>query len=227
MAGPDFNFSPSPPEELAVFPLAGALLLPRGRLPLNIFEPRYLHMIDDALGNGRMIGMIQPAESQPHIVQGDCRLFDIGCVGRIVQFAETGDGRFLITLVGQARFRVAEEIDGRNGYRRVRADYKAFANDLKTGKAEIADRPRLIKAVRTFFSARGIDGDFDGIDQASDEMLVNSLSMASPFAPEEKQALLESADLQDRAGLLTALFEMALSESGGPGPGESGPRPRH
>jgi Lon protease-like protein len=212
-----FSFSPPLPQELPIFPLGGALLLPRGRLPLNIFEPRYLHMIEDALGNGRFIGMIQPAEHQSHPVRDGCRLFEIGCVGRITQFAETPDGRFLITLIGQARFRVGEEIEGRNGYRRVRADYGSFGVDRTEDTRPIADRPRLVKAVRAFFASRRIDGDLSGIDEASDEVLVNSLSMASPFAPEEKQALLESADLQDRAGLLTALFEMAVSE-GGAGP---------
>ena len=206
-----FNFAPPPPEELAVFPLSGALLLPRGRLPLNIFENRYLNMIGDALAAGRMIGMIQPAERQPHIVEGNCPLFDVGCVGRITQFAESGDGRILMTLLGVGRFRIARELPDRNGYRRVQADYAGFTVDIDEDSCTIADRPRLLKAVNAFFSARGVDSDMSGIDQASDEYLVNALAMASPFSAEEKQALLESADLQDRAAMLTALFEMALS----------------
>lgn len=210
-----FRFAAEPPKELAVFPLPGALLLPRGRLPLNIFESRYLHMIGDALGEGRMLGMIQPTEAQPALVKPDCKLYDIGCVGRIIQFSESGDGRFVITLLGVCRFRAVTEIEGRNGYRRVRADYGGFGADLIEDKKPLADRGRLIKAVRAFFTARGIEGDFAGIEQAGDEFLVNSLSMASPFRAEEKQALLESADLQDRAALLTALFEMALNEQPG------------
>ncbi len=218
MNDPGFSLVVPPPAELPIFPLPGAMLLPRGRMPLNIFEPRYLRMVSDSLGAGRMIGMIQPSEPQPGLVEDDCMLFDVGCVGRIVQFAETGDGRFLITLAGQTRFRVAEEIAGRGGYRRVRADYSPFAGDGLEDGGPLPDRPRLIKAVRAYFSARGIAGDFSGIDDASDEMLVTSLCMGSPFLPEEKQALLESSDLGHRAGLLTALFEMAANET----PGEPG-----
>ena len=210
-----FRFAPEPPRELAVFPLPGALLLPRGRLPLNIFENRYLHLINDALGEGRMIGMIQPTAAQPPLDKPDCKLFGVGCVGRLIQFSESGDGRFVITLLGVCRFRVGAEIEGRHGYRRVRPDYAGFGADLLEDKKRLADRPRLIKAVRAYFAARHIEGDFSGIDQAGDEFLVNSLSMASPFLPEEKQALLESADLQDRADLLTALLEMALNEPPG------------
>jgi Lon protease-like protein len=220
-----FDFAPPPPEELAVFPLSGALLLPRGRLPLNIFENRYLNMVGDAMAAGRMIGMIQPAERQPHIVEGNCPLFDVGCIGRITQFAETGDGRIMMTLLGVGRFRIDRELSDRNGYRRVQADYAGFSVDIDDDISTIADRPRLLKAVNAFFSARGVDSDMAGIDKASDEYLVNALAMASPFSPEEKQALLESADLQDRAAMLTALFEMALSS--GPGGATPDNQARH
>lgn len=196
------------PAEIPVFPLPGALLLPQGRLPLNIFEPRYLAMTSDALAAGRVLGMIQPdpgAEAGPN----GPGLYRIGCLGRLTSFAETEDGRFLITLTGLIRFRVVEELAMHRGYRRVRADYDPFGNDMHEGEpAARLDREALLAALRPFFRARGIEANWDAVDQASDAMLVLTLAMVCPFEPREKQALLEAEGTEARAAMLVALLQM-------------------
>ncbi len=205
-------FHPLPealPAEIAVFPLPGALLLPQGRLPLNIFEPRYLAMVEDALGEGRLFGMIQP---DPAAARGEAgpALYRVGCLGRLSSFAETDDGRFLITLAGVVRFRVAAEVGMRRGYRRVRADYGAFLHDLDLAAVPAGlDRAALLGALRPFFRSRGIDANWDAIEQMSDATLVTTLSMLCPFEVAEKQALLEAATPADRAAMLVALLQMA------------------
>jgi uncharacterized protein len=203
------------PEVLPVFPLTGILLLPRGRLPLNVFEPRYLAMVRDALGGERLIGMIQPSEPQrDNLGQGALNppLYPIGCAGRITQFAETDDNRFLITLTGVSRFRIVEELPLLSGYRRVVPDWRSFSRDLETGGEARFDRDRLIRGLKGYFAQRQLSADWNAIDKAPSEYLVTSIAMACPFAPSEKQALLEAADLDERAGLLTALVEMAAIE---------------
>ncbi|MGG5812448.1 LON peptidase substrate-binding domain-containing protein [Falsiroseomonas sp. CW058] len=196
------------PAEIAIFPLSGALLLPEGRLPLNIFEPRYLAMTQDALATGRMFGMVQP---DPALPRGDAgaQTYRVGCLGRISSFAETEDGRLLITLTGVTRFRIAEEIEGRRGYRRARVDYAPFRADLATGgPAPKLDRAALVAALRPYFRARGIEANWDGIDQTGDAMLVTTLCMVCPFDVREKQALLEAAGPEERAAMLVALLQM-------------------
>ncbi len=201
------------PEVIPVFPLPGALLLPRGQMPLNIFEPRYLAMIDDALRDGhRLIGMIQPdvAQSGP---AGKPPLFKIGCVGRITQLAESGDGRYLIELTGVARFRVEEELPVKTEYRQCRVTYRPFADDFIARKGEEAvDREAVLNALRAFMKANNLKADWEGIDQAPNEALVNALSMMSPYGPPEKQALLEAPDLKTRAELLIAITEIELAK---------------
>jgi Lon protease-like protein len=201
------------PEVIPVFPLPGALLLPRGQMPLNIFEPRYLAMIDDALRDGhRLIGMIQPdiahsggANTPP--------LFKIGCVGRITQLAESGDGRYLIELTGVARFRVEQELPVKTEYRQCRVTYSPFVDDFIARKGEEAvDREAVLKALRAFMKANNLKADWEGIDQAPNEALVNALSMMSPYGPPEKQALLEAPDLKTRAELLVAITEIELAK---------------
>ncbi len=209
------------PAEIPVFPLPGALLLPQGRLPLNIFERRYLNMVEDALGLGRMFGMIQPDASAPAAEHGPglCR---VGCLGRLSSFSETEDGRFLITLNGVIRFRVAAELEPRRLYRRVRADYASFAMDLDlTPNGALADRPGLLAALRGFFRSRGIEANWSAIEQTPDAELLTTLSMVCPFEPREKQALLEVATPDDRARLLLALLHMAAQAGshGEPPPG--------
>jgi Lon protease-like protein len=196
------------PPEIPIFPLSGALLLPEGRLPLNIFEPRYLAMIEDALAAGRMLGMVQGDPSQPRI-DGDSQVYKVGCLGRISSFAETDDGRLLITLTGVARYRIVAEVAGRRGYRRVSADYTGYAADLDIGGDPPAlDRAALLAALRPYFRARGIEANWEAVEQTADAMLVTTLSMVCPFEVREKQALLEAAGAAERASMLIALMQM-------------------
>jgi Lon protease-like protein len=196
------------PTEIAVFPLTGALLLPRGRLPLNIFEPRYLAMTMDALGQGRLFGMVQP-DARGKAAQG---LYRIGCLGRISSFSETDDGRLLITLIGVARFRILEELPlAAGGYRRVRADYTDFVTDLLEAEPPPLDRPALLGALKPYFLARGIEANWDAVEQTPDALLVTMLAMVCPFDPPEKQALLEAAEGQERAEMLVTLLRMGAA----------------
>ena len=199
------------PDVIPVFPLSGALLLPRGQMPLNIFESRYLTMVDDALKTNRLVGMIQPDpdEGGAPLVP---RLYHVGCAGRITQFAETGDGRYLITLVGIARFRVEHELTTTTPYRQCRVSYEPFTADFlaRAGEDEV-DRPGVLRALRGFVEANDVKIDWRGIDQAPNEALVNALCMMSPFGPREKQALLEAPDLKTRAEALIAITEIELA----------------
>jgi Lon protease-like protein len=202
------------PKPLAIFPLSGALLLPGGKLPLNVFEPRYLAMTQDALKGDRMIGMVQPREGQDKIAVPE--LFRLGCVGRITSFSETDDGRYQIVLSGLCRFEIAEEIEPQNGYRRVVPDYSRYYGDFKEAADGVIDRKRLMQVLRAYFKIQKIQADWKAIEGASDERLVTTLAMVCPFEPSEKQALLQSQDLRERGRVMTALFEMAVlgSKSG-------------
>lgn len=202
------------PNVVPVFPLTSVLLLPRGELPLNIFEPRYLNMVEDALRADRMIGMIQPrddeAGSNPAIRQ-------IGCLGKITQFAETGDGRLMLSLTGIARFRVIEELTVMTPYRQCAVTYDEFADDLIRDKGEKhVNRTAILEALRNFAEANRLKIDWKSIEQTPNEALVNALSMMSPFGPEEKQALLEAKTLADRADVLVAITEIELARGNGP-----------
>ena len=203
------------PAVIPVFPLPGALLLPRGQMPLNIFEPRYLAMIDDALRTDRIIGMIQPdAEGGGSSVAP--KLYRVGCAGRISQFAETGDGRYLISLTGVSRFRVESELATTTAYRRCHVSYDAFASDFEPRAGEEAvDRAGVLRALRRFVEANELQVDWSGIEEAPNEALVNALCMMSPFGVREKQAMLEAADLKTRAEVLVAVTEMELARTGG------------
>ncbi|MEX2450566.1 MAG: LON peptidase substrate-binding domain-containing protein [Rhodospirillales bacterium] len=199
---------------MPIFPLTGVLLLPRGQLPLNIFEPRYLAMTEDALGRGRIIGMVQPKTALDERTRDNPPVYETGCAGRIVSFAETDDGRYLITLLGVSRFRIADELDLEREYRRVTPDYLSFAEDLITRDQNLPERDGRLETIRSYFSLRKIDADWPSIEGAPDEPLVNSLAMLCPFAPNEKQALLECPDLQDRNALLMSLMKMAIHGEG-------------
>lgn len=203
------------PETIPVFPLPRALLLPRVELPLNIFEPRYLAMIDDALRGDRLIGMIQPDETKEGSAQTP-QLYSIGCVGRLTQFAETGDGRYQVVLTGVSRFRLKEEVGGTQPYRRCKVDFVPFEDDLvpRLGEDEV-DREKLLKTLSNYLAANSIEADWNGISEAPTEALVNGLSLMSPFGVREKQALLEAADLRTRAELLVAATEIALAAGDG------------
>jgi uncharacterized protein len=203
------------PLVLPVFPLPGALLLPRGTMPLNIFEPRYLAMIDDTLADRhRLIGMIQPDPAHPG-PQDKPNLFKVGCAGRITQLAETGDARYLIELTGVARFRIVAEEAVLTPYRQCRVDYAPFVDDFVARKGEDeVDRKALLGALSAFLKANKLKADWDGIEQAPNEALVNALAMMSPFGAAEKQALLEAPDLKTRAEILVAVTQIELAKSG-------------
>ncbi|ESR23913.1 Uncharacterized protein, the N-terminal domain of Lon protease [Lutibaculum baratangense AMV1] len=197
------------PNVIPVFPLPEALLLPRGELPLSIFEPRYVAMVDDALAGDRVIGMVQP---RPGEETDPPRLSDVGCLGRITSFQETDDGRYLITLTGVCRFRVQEEVDTGTPYRQCRISIADFVDDLEPRHGEEGvDRTRLLSTFRAYLDANGLETDWDAIKRASTETLVNALSMMSPYGVREKQALLEAQDLSTRAEVLIAVTEMALA----------------
>ena len=200
------------PDVFPVFPLTGAIVLPGGRLPLNIFEPRYLAMIEDALGAGRMFAMIQPDPSLPRGETGP-GLFRVGCLGRLTSFSETEDGRYLITLTGLIRFEVVEEVEMISGYRRVRGTMTRFAGDLEDSPADGGiDRPALLDALRSYFGQQGFDANWESIGAMADQALVSSLSMICPFDPLEKQALLEAGTLAERAETMRTLLRIDTHE---------------
>lgn len=202
------------PEIIPIFPLTGVLLLPRGRLPLNIFEPRYLAMTKDALGGERLIGMVQPSEPQDdNRGRGGAPnppVYPVGCAGRITAFAETDDGRYMITLTGVSRFRIKEELPLLSGYRRVVTDWTPYARDREPSSEADFDRERFARALKSYFTQRQISADWEAIEKAPAEHLLTSIAMLCPFAPSEKQALLEAADIEERGRLLVALIEMAM-----------------
>lgn len=205
------------PETLPLFPLPGALLLPRGQMPLNIFEPRYLAMIDAAMAGHRLIGMIQPDPADKTGV-GLPPLYPVGTAGRITQLAETGDGRYLVQLTGVARFRLAEELPASTLFRQARVDFTAFEDDLEPRLGEDAvDRTAIVQALRAFSEANDIQIDWKNVGEAPNEALVNALCMMAPFGVPEKQALLESADLKTRGDMLVALTEVEMAREGNDG----------
>ncbi|MEO1679163.1 MAG: LON peptidase substrate-binding domain-containing protein [Pseudomonadota bacterium] len=203
------------PEAIPLFPLPGALLLPRARLPLHIFEPRYLAMLDDTMKTGhRLIGMVQPRE----VPEGSARrLHTIGCAGRLTGFSETEDGRYMITLSGISRYRITREVDGFTPYLRAEIEWAGFERDRGPAEEDPSfDRPDFLKLLSRFFAARALSTDWDSLKEAEEELLINSLSMLCPFEVEDKQALLEAPSLSTRRETLVTLIEFAL-RSGGEG----------
>jgi Lon protease-like protein len=198
------------PEIIPVFPLPGALLLPRSRLPLHLFEPRYLAMLDDALKTpGRLIGMVQPNKVPGR--DGGTGLHTIGCVGRVTQFSETEDGRYMITLTGLSRYRVLEEVEGFTPYRRTKVSWSGFERDMGPADRDPGfDRERFMNLLSRYFHARELQTDWESLKEAEDELLINSLSMLLGFEPEDKQALLEAPSLSTRRETLVTLIEYAL-----------------
>lgn len=196
------------PDTIPVFPLPGALLLPRARLPLHLFEPRYLAMMDDVLKtSSRLIGMVQPYEA----ADGAGKLHAIGCAGKLTAFSETEDGRYMITLSGASRFRITEEIEGFTPYRRCKVNWQGFDRDLgPTEKDEAFDRSVFMEALGRYLVDQGLSTDWESLGEAEDELLINSLSMLCPFEPEDKQALLEAPSLTTRRETLMTLIEFAL-----------------
>ena len=203
------------PGVIPVFPLRSALLLPRGEMPLNIFEPRYLAMIDDALKGHRIVGMIQP-DPESHEEDDRPMLVRIGCAGRLTAFGESGDGRYMVTLTGVARFKVVEELTVMTPYRQARVAFDDYVVDLAAGEGQDhVDRDALLKTLKDYLAANNLEADWDGIRRAPNEALVNALAMMSPFGPREKQALLEASDLKARAEILVAVTEMELARARG------------
>lgn len=197
------------PGTIPIFPLPGALLLPRSRLPLHIFEPRYLQMVDDALRTPeRLVGMVQPNEVAG---RGGTGLQTIGCAGRITQFSETEDDRYLITLSGISRFRILREVDGFTPYRRCEVSWDSFGRDqLDADEDEAFDRPVFLDLLGRYFETRALSADWETLNEADDELLINSLSMMLDFDSEEKQALLEAPSLRTRRETLVTLLEFSL-----------------
>jgi len=201
------------PDTIPVFPLPGALLLPRSRLPLHLFEPRYLAMLDDVLKTSdRLIGMVQPYDAPG----AAGKLHTIGCAGKLTAFSETEDGRYMITLSGASRFRIVEEVEGFTPYRRCKVNWQGFERDLGAAEKDAHfDRPVFMAALNRFFEDQGLSTDWDSLSDADDELLINSLSMLCPFEPEDKQALLEAPSLSTRRETLTTLIEFALRGGSG------------
>jgi uncharacterized protein len=195
------------PPTLSVFPLSGALLLPRGQLPLNVFEPRYLALVDAAMSGARLIGMIQPTVPEDKILTPP--LSAVGCAGRIVSYKETDDGRYLVTLAGICRFRVVEELKTRNPFREVKPDFAPYAADMVTEPPDDFPRERLISALKDYLSRRELNADWRSVMNAPAETLVNALAMLCPFAPAEKQSILEAPGWLERVDTLVVLLEMA------------------
>ncbi|MCZ8311949.1 MAG: LON peptidase substrate-binding domain-containing protein [Magnetospirillum sp.] len=212
------------PATLPIFPLSGVLLLPRGRLPLNVFEPRYLAMVEDALAShDKLIGIIQPTEKEPS--GRPQALYPIGCAGRLVSWSETDDGRYLIQLAGIARFELGDEIATMRGYRRVRPDFSRFEADFREPERGGFDRKRLLAGLKAYFAAEGLEGDWDSISQAPDERIVSTLAMLCPFTAEEKQSLLECTTLAERAKAMTGFCEARAAAAASGSSDPSGGKP--
>lgn len=200
------------PATVPVFPLAAALLLPAGRMPLNIFEPRYLAMVDDTIGEKRLIGMVQPSLDGSARADGEPELCEVGCLGRITSFSESGDGRYLISLQGICRFRIEKEQAVKTPYRQCRI--LPFLTDLDAeAGAEEVDRAGLLKAFKAYLDANDLEADWESVSRAENATLVNALSMMAPYGPAEKQALLEAPDFKARAETLIAITEMAIARN--------------
>ena len=198
------------PSEIALFPLPGVLLLPGGHLPLQVFEPRYLNMIEDVLGQGRMLALVQPRDNTDTVAD-NAPLYDVGCAGRIVGFKEADDGRFYITVQGLTRFKIISDRLTLDGYRMASVDYSDFIADGITEQASI-DRTRLMNVIKAYLGEQGLEYHSETLDEASDINLVTSLAMSCPFHANEKQALLECKNLESRGNMLVSLMEMTLNQ---------------
>jgi uncharacterized protein len=211
------------PPRIPVFPLRGAILLPRATLPLNVFEPRYLQMIDDVMSGDRVIGIVQPApggeaDDDESPIGRSVGLRNVGCVGRVTAYQEVDVGRLTITLTGIVRYEILDEALTGSPYRVASVSYDRFVSDLNEGLGEDqVDRSNLLRVLRSYLDANRLEADWGAIQRASSEFLINALCVMCPYGPEEKQALLEAEDLKRRADVLVALAEMELASSGGTG----------
>jgi Lon protease-like protein len=211
------------PPRIPVFPLRGAILLPRATLPLNVFEPRYLSMLEDVMSGSRVIGILQPEghgddDEQESPIGTSAGLRKVGCVGRVTSYQELDDGRLIITLTGIMRFTCIDEADSGTPYRMMSVSYDRFAADLTEGLGEeFVDRQNLLRVLKSYLEANDLKTDWSAIQRASNEFLINALSVMCPYGPEEKQALLEAKDLKSRADVLVALAEIELASNGSSG----------
>lgn len=209
------------PPRIPLFPLRGAILLPRATLPLNVFEPRYLAMVDDVMSGSRVIGIVQPAttdDAGESPENKDAALRKVGCAGRVTAYQELDDGRLLITITGVARYSIVDEAVTAGPYRVATVSYDRFASDFDVGRGEEqVDRTNLVRVLRAYLEQNRLKADWTAIERAPSEYLINALCVMSPYGPEEKQALLEAEDLKRRAEVLIALAEMELASTGGPG----------
>lgn len=211
------------PPRIPLFPLRGAILLPRATLPLNVFEPRYLAMLDDVISGPRIIGIVQPApgnfdEKDESPLGKSGALKRVGCAGRVTAFQELDDGRLVITLTGIARYEIIDEAVTAKPYRVASVAYDRFAQDFNSGLGEEqVDRENLLRVLKSYLEQNNLKADWNAIQRAPSEFLINALCVMSPYGPEEKQALLEAQDLRARADVLVALAEMELASSGNPG----------
>lgn len=203
------------PSTIPVFPLSGAVVFPRAQLPLHIFEPRYLAMVKDVLAGERTIGMVQPRDDTA--AQLEPPVYGVGCAGRLTSFQELDNGRNLITLTGLCRFEIADELDRTTPYRQFQVRYDTYAQDLTVGGDDGVDRESLLEAVRKYIERQELQSDWESIEKADNETLINALSMLTPFLPKEKQALMEARDLVSRTAILTTLLEMAGAQAPGSG----------
>ena len=204
------------PPTVPIFPLGGALLLPRTRLPLNIFEPRYLDMVRDALSGNQVIGMVQPRDPANYASERQAEIYPVGCLGRITEHRETSDGRYLIVLEGVSRFRILRELDAPTAYRQLDVSYEEFRDDAEPAANVLQTRDSLIRDLKGFLVQLGAEVDMAEIETTPDEQLVNSLAIMCPFPGIEKQALLEAPTLEERAAVLCTL--MALNPTARPDP---------
>ncbi len=212
------------PPRIPLFPLRGAILLPRATLPLNVFEPRYLEMLDDVMSGDRLIGIVQPdqdggpEDDEESPLDQEVGLRNVGCVGRVTSYQEVEDERLLITLTGIMRYDILDEAETELPYRVASVSYDRYASDLNEGLGEDqVDRANLLRVLRSYLDANRLEADWSAIQRASSEFLINALCVMCPYGPEEKQALLEAEDLKRRADVLVALAEMELASSGGNG----------
>ncbi len=211
------------PTEFPIFPLTGAVLYPYTRMPLNIFEPRYLSLVDAVLAGSRYMGMVQPRQSTTETVANDGDIYDIGCLGRLTAFAEADDGRYVITLTGVCRYKVIRELPLKDGYRRIVADYSMFKTSVPPQEGATYDRTCFMKTLSAYLGKLGAEQNQQSFEHANDQALITAVAMSAPFSPSEKQAILECIDLEDQAEMVRSIMEMSAYDK----KDDDGPSVRH
>jgi len=201
------------PTEFPIFPLTGAVLFPHTRMPLNIFEPRYLSLIDAVLAGSRYMGMVQPRQASKETVDNDASIYDIGCLGRLTAFAETDDGRYVVTLTGVSRYRIVRELQIKDGYRQVEADFSPFRQSTPQQEGATYDRTGFMATLSAYLDKLGADQNQQSFEHANDQALITAVAMSAPFAPGEKQAILECVGLEEQAEMVCSIMQMSAYDS--------------